>query len=79
MLYFLYFLLALFLSLAITPLIKILATRLQIIDAPKAPRKFTRGQHRCLAAWPYFYLFLALLVYLKFGNINFQVVPMKFS
>ncbi len=79
MLYFLYFLLALFLSLAITPLIKILAARLQIIDAPKAPRKIHARPTPLLGGLAIFLsFFLALLVYLKFGNINFQVVPMKF-
>ncbi len=79
MLYFLYFLLALFLSLAITPLIKILAVNLQIIDTPKAPRKIHACPTPLLGGLAIFLSFLlALLAYLKFGNVNFQVVPIKF-
>ncbi|MFA5990762.1 MAG: MraY family glycosyltransferase [Candidatus Doudnabacteria bacterium] len=79
MLYSLYFLLALFLSLAITPLIKILAVNLQIIDTPKAPRKIHALPTPLLGGLAIFLSFLlALLAYLQFGNANFQVVPMKF-
>ncbi len=79
MIYFLYFLLAIFLSLAITPLVKILSLRLQIIDTPKAPRKIHAKPTPLLGGLAIFLSFLvALLFYLKFGNVNFTIVPLKF-
>ena len=79
MIYLLYFLLALFLALTITPLVKILASKLLIIDVPKAPRKTHTNPTPLLGGVAVFASFtIALLLYLQFGNPNFQVVPIKF-
>ncbi len=79
MVYLLYFLLALFLSLVITPAVKMLAIFLGILDTPQAPRKTHAKPTPLLGGLAVFLsFFLCLLAYLKFGNINFQVVPIKF-
>lgn len=77
--YFFYFLLALALCLAITPLVKKLAVAFKIYDLPNEPRKIHKHAMPFLGGSSVYLSFLlALLVYLKFGHPDFAIVPMRF-
>ncbi len=79
MIYLLYFLLAAFLSLAITPLIKKIAGVLKIIDVPVRPLKTHQKSTPLLGGLAVYVSFLiAVLIYLKFGLPDFNIVPLKF-
>lgn len=77
--YLLYFIISFLLALAITPLIKRLSVRLNIIDIPKAPRKIHQRPTPLLGGLAVYISFLlTILLYLNFGHPNFQIVPIKF-
>ncbi len=79
MIYLIYFITSFLLALAITPLVKKLAGRLNIIDVPKAPRKVHERPTPLLGGLSIYLSFLlAILIYLNFGNPNFEIVPIKF-
>jgi UDP-GlcNAc:undecaprenyl-phosphate GlcNAc-1-phosphate transferase len=79
MIYAIYFLIAFALAAGITPLVKKLAYRFNILDVPDHARKIHSGPVAFLGGVAIFVSFLvSLLLYLKFGHVNFNIVPMKF-
>lgn len=79
MIYLLYFLIAFAFSLLLTPVLRVLAMRLKIIDIPNDPRKIHTAPVPFLGGVSLYLSFtLALLLYMKFGHPNFLIVPVKF-
>jgi UDP-GlcNAc:undecaprenyl-phosphate GlcNAc-1-phosphate transferase len=77
--YFFYFLIAFTLAALITPLIKKLAIKLRVLDIPDQPRKIHTQPIPFMGGVAVYISFLiALLVYLKFGNVDFNIIPVKF-
>src|SRR5258708_19358125 len=77
--YTLLFLLACALSLIFTPLAKRLAIKAKILDIPNSPRKIHSQPIPFLGGVAIFFAFaISLLLYLKFGQVNFNVIPVKF-
>ena len=77
--YLVYFLIATILAWILTPLVKKLAVRFQILDVPKSARKIHTQPVALLGGLALYIAFLiGLLVYLRFGHIDFTVVPIKF-
>ena len=74
-----YFLISLFLSLLITPLVKKLSVRLGIIDLPKSPRKLHSGPVPLIGGLAIFLSFsVTLIAYLIFGHPDLNIIPLKF-
>lgn len=79
MIYAIYFLLAFALAAAITPVIRKLAINLRMFDLPGDPRKIHSSPVPFLGGVAVFLSFLvAAVVYLKFGRVDFNIVPVKF-
>lgn len=75
----LYFLLAVFLSLALTPVVKKLAWRWACVDMPNLPRKIHTQPTPLLGGLAvYLSVSLAMGAYLLFGRVDFLVIPLKF-
>jgi UDP-GlcNAc:undecaprenyl-phosphate GlcNAc-1-phosphate transferase len=74
-----YFVLALALALALTPLVKRFALRTGCVDLPDQTRKLHSRPTPLLGGLALFLSFgLALLAYLRFAPIDFLVVPIRF-
>ena len=79
MTYFFYFLISFVLAAAIPPLVRKLAIHFKIIDIPKSPRKLHDQPIPLLGGVAVFLSFLiGVLLYLKFGGPNLQIIPIKF-
>ncbi len=79
MMYLLFFLLALLLSLGITPVIKKLAWCRRVLDLPDQSRKLHPNPTPLLGgAAVYLSMLVALLAYFEFGHPDFNIVPMRF-
>jgi UDP-GlcNAc:undecaprenyl-phosphate/decaprenyl-phosphate GlcNAc-1-phosphate transferase len=79
MTYFLFFILAAILSVIITPLVKRLAIKTGILDIPDSPRRIHKKPVPMLGGLGAFLAFLlSILVYLKFGTVDFNIVPVNF-
>lgn len=79
MTYFLFFALSFALALAITPIVKKLSFKFNIVDLPGPARKIHSIPKALLGGVAVFTTFLlSLLVYLNFGEPNLMVIPMKF-
>lgn len=77
--YFIYFLVALVTAVVITPLVRYLAVRLKCVDVPRPPRNLHSRPIPKLGGLAVFIAFIvALSVYLKFGDPNFNIIPLKF-
>ncbi len=74
-----FFILAVLLALILTPVIKKLAARFKILDIPDQKRKLHTAAMPLLGGVSLYLSFLlALLAYLNSGEVNFNVVPLKF-
>jgi UDP-GlcNAc:undecaprenyl-phosphate GlcNAc-1-phosphate transferase len=63
----------------ITPLIKSIATTFRVLDIPNHPRRIHTVPIPLLGGSAVFLAFVtALSVYLRYGNVNFNIVPLKF-
>lgn len=79
MAYFLFFFLSALLSAALTLAVRRWAIKLKIFDWPNLPRKIHAGPVPVLGGLAVFIAFaLCLLLYLKIGRVNLQIVPLKF-
>lgn len=79
MMYLIYFLLSLGLSVLLTPVIKKLAEFFNIFDVPNSPRKIQKKPVPLLGGIGIFLSFLiSIIIYLLFENPNFQIIPLKF-
>jgi len=79
MTYLFFFVLALLLSLGLTPAIKQLVKRWQILDLPNLPRKVHPMPTPLLGGLAIYLSFIvALAIYLQFGNPDYHIVPIKF-
>jgi len=77
--YLLLFFLAFTLAAVITPLIKRVAAKFKVYDLPGPVRKIHNRPVPFLGGLAVYLSFLiALLIYLKFGHVNFHIVPVKF-
>lgn len=79
MLYLSYFLIAFALAAILTPLARKLAIRFKIYDVPGPRRKIhTLAVPFLGGAAVYLSFLISILVYLKFGQVDFNIVPLKF-
>ncbi len=79
MIYFLYFIISFVLAIVLTPLIRKLAVKFKIFDLPSEPRKIHQTAVPFLGGLAVFLSFaIGVLIYLKFGHPDFNVVPLKF-
>lgn len=79
MVFFLYFLISFVLALGITPLTRKLAANLRIFDMPNQPRKIHKNSVPLLGGLAVYLSFLiGVIIYLKFGHPDFNIVPLKF-
>lgn len=77
--YVVYFLLAAFVSGLLTPIVRRLALRLSVVDLPDSFRKIHQKPMPLLGGFAIFISFtLVLFTACFFGEINFQVVPVRF-
>ena len=79
MTYFLFFAIAFILAVIATPLVKKLAAKFRILDFPNQPRKIHPLPVPFLGGVAVYLTFLVtVLLYLKFGHPDFNIVPMRF-
>jgi UDP-GlcNAc:undecaprenyl-phosphate/decaprenyl-phosphate GlcNAc-1-phosphate transferase len=77
--YLLFFIIALALSLGITPLIKYFAWQTKILDVPDTTRHLHSNPTPLLGGFSvYLSLLITLALYFIFGRPNFNIVPMRF-
>lgn len=77
--YFILFVLAFFVAIACTPLIKKFAFRLRIVDEPNSPRKIHTKPIPLLGGFIIYLSFiLSLFIYLAVFHPNYNIVPLKF-
>lgn len=77
--YLIFFFIPLGFALLLTPLVKRLAVKTQILDIPGSSRKIHRSPIPLLGGLAVFLAFLiGLLLYLQFGHPDFSVIPQKF-
>jgi UDP-GlcNAc:undecaprenyl-phosphate GlcNAc-1-phosphate transferase len=79
MVYFFYFALATILALLATPVVRRLAYTVGAVDVPSSPRKIHKKPMPLLGGLAVFIsIILAAATYLKFGHVDFSIVPFKF-
>lgn len=79
MMYFLYFVIAFVVTVAITPLVKKLAWKIGTVDVPRPPRWLHKNPVPKMGGLAIFLsTLIAVVLYINFGEINYHVVPLKF-